>query len=375
MTDIKALTGLRGMAAILVVAYHFFPTANISETWVKYTIGRGYIWVDLFFVLSGYVMALNYGKMFTGGFSRAAFAEFLVRRIARIYPLYIVLLGAQLIYTVIVYGSFHQSIAWPAVTVGNPVHDIPANILLVQSLAVSPSILGQAWSISTELAAYLAFPALVALVFCNDRRLITATALVAVTLLVGVVVINMQDGAYHSGSLDAYDGTRITPLMRCLGEFLCGMLTFRLNTMHRLVTVASYDSVSFMTLAVLIVMLVTGAPDLAVAAMFPALVLCLSQNSGLFAAVFSNVLMYGLGIISYAMYLLHPLLQQPRERTEHMMAAYFPHDVAVALSMLLATVILLLISVASYNGIEVPGRRAVRRLSGRLSQQRALADG
>ena len=204
-SEIQALTGLRGMAAILVVAYHFWPSTGISTSLTRDTIGRGYLWVDLFFILSGHVMAFNYAKLFSDKFSSALFADFLLRRIARIYPLYIVLLVIQIAYTMVVYGNFQQAHAWAAVAVDHPIRDFSANFLLAQSLGVSPSIIGQAWSVRTELAAYFGFPGLVALVMSGGRRGVAISGLVAVALLLAVAVIDMHDGAYHSGPLDAYD--------------------------------------------------------------------------------------------------------------------------------------------------------------------------
>src|ERR1700676_2561786 len=169
-SDIRALTGLRGVAAMLVVVYHFWPAADITSAWLKWTVGRGYLWVDLFFVLSGYVIALNYGRLFAHGFSWSVFLGFLVRRFARIYPLYIVLLGAQILYTITIYGGFKETDARAAVTVTHPALDIPANPFLVQSLGISRSIINQAWSISTEFAAYLCFPIFVALVISAALR-------------------------------------------------------------------------------------------------------------------------------------------------------------------------------------------------------------
>src|SRR5947209_6333252 len=60
--EIKTLTGLRGVAATVVMLYHF----SYSEQMNSFLIGRGYLAVDLFFVLSGFVMALSYGHLFAG---------------------------------------------------------------------------------------------------------------------------------------------------------------------------------------------------------------------------------------------------------------------------------------------------------------------
>jgi peptidoglycan/LPS O-acetylase OafA/YrhL len=362
-SEIRALTGLRGVAAMLVVAYHLCPSTSASIVLYKDTIGRGYLWVDLFFILSGYVMALNYGKLFVERFSSAVFADFLLRRIARIYPLYIVMLCIQIAYTIAVYGNFRESNVWAAVTVAHPIRDIPANVFLAQSLGVSPSIIGQAWSISTEFAAYFSFPALVAWVLSGGRRGVAVAGLLAITLLVSVAAIDMHDGAYHSGPLDAYDGTHVTPLLRCLGGFILGMVTFRMSTFGILTTVVSRDRVGLSILLLLVVMLAAGVPDLAIVSLFPAVVLCVSKNCGIAESIFSNPIMYGAGVLSYSVYLLHPLLQKPLVMTNQILENYLPHVWATALSLFVAIAVLLILSGAAYNFIEKPGRRVIQHVA------------
>lgn len=64
--EIRALTGLRGIAAILFVVFH--EAGNFAGTGPAATFLRhGYNAVDLFFVLSGFVMALTYRAKFRGG--------------------------------------------------------------------------------------------------------------------------------------------------------------------------------------------------------------------------------------------------------------------------------------------------------------------
>src|ERR1700758_3388223 len=84
-TDIRALTGLRGIAAGMVVIYHFWPVGSAPAPGLARAVGKGYLLVDLFFVLSGYVLALNYGSLFEEHpFSPRSFATFFMRRGARI---------------------------------------------------------------------------------------------------------------------------------------------------------------------------------------------------------------------------------------------------------------------------------------------------
>jgi peptidoglycan/LPS O-acetylase OafA/YrhL len=88
--EILALTGLRAVAAYWVVAFHFVR-ADSRVPVLSAVIGDGYIAVDLFFVLSGFVLAERYAET-----SLSLWPErrtFWKRRLARVYPLYIVSLA------------------------------------------------------------------------------------------------------------------------------------------------------------------------------------------------------------------------------------------------------------------------------------------
>ena len=90
--QIPALTGIRGVAALGVVAYHYwFRNWVPPDTLARAAVARGYLFVDLFFLLSGFVMASSYGWMFAGRFDAVGYWRFLATRLARIYPVYFLL--------------------------------------------------------------------------------------------------------------------------------------------------------------------------------------------------------------------------------------------------------------------------------------------
>jgi peptidoglycan/LPS O-acetylase OafA/YrhL len=368
-SEIPALTGLRGIAALGVVIYHFWPTADLTTQWLKYTVGRGYLSVDLFFVLSGYVIALNYARWFDQGFSGRMYLRFLGRRIARIYPLYAVILGTLIVFTVatqggVLGGGVLGGDTWRAVAVAHPALDVPANLMLVQSLGLAPSIITQAWSVSTEFAAYMCFPLLVTLIYSRTWQFAVATGVVAVVLLMLAAVLVMRDGALHSGVLDAYDGTHLAPVMRCMGGFLLGMLAFRAGLATSVASIVSRDGVGLLVLIVLLMALSCGASDLTLVALFPVVVLCLARNRGVPSAIFANPIAYLLGVWSYAMYLLHPFSQPTRDQMERALRAWVSHDVAELIASLAAFAGLVALSFVAYRCVELPGRRAFQRIFG-----------
>lgn len=108
--EIRALTGVRGVAALLVVIYHwampYMPQGSVAFR----LFGRGYLFVDLFFVLSGFMMALNYGHLFENHVRWPAIRFFFLRRFARVYPLYFVVMLALIVFQVAAYREDRKSV-------------------------------------------------------------------------------------------------------------------------------------------------------------------------------------------------------------------------------------------------------------------------
>jgi len=109
------LDGLRGVASVIVVAFHLFEAHSTSH--FDQILNHGYLAVDFFFVLSGFVVGYAYddrwGKMSVGGFFR--------RRLIRLQPMVLMgmVIGAICFY-------FQDSVLWPAI------HTIPVwKMLLV----------------------------------------------------------------------------------------------------------------------------------------------------------------------------------------------------------------------------------------------------
>jgi len=168
--EIKALSGLRIVAAVWVVLFHFRPWLEVSAPGFRSAlapiINCGAQGVDLFFILSGFVLTWNYLDRMGESFSMKATLHFLWLRLARVWPVYVV--------------TLHLALAWIIFTlyVGHlpsPVADqlsavsYARQVLLVQ-LWFQPffdgsSWDGPAWSISAEWLAYLLFGVVVLAIF------------------------------------------------------------------------------------------------------------------------------------------------------------------------------------------------------------------
>jgi peptidoglycan/LPS O-acetylase OafA/YrhL len=95
---IPSLDGLRGIAAIVVMQLHFnhfyLPQARLSD--ILPCLERAYLAVDLFFLLSGFVMAHVYGRGLASNW-RQHWLNFAVARFARLYPVFAVTLLVMII--------------------------------------------------------------------------------------------------------------------------------------------------------------------------------------------------------------------------------------------------------------------------------------
>jgi peptidoglycan/LPS O-acetylase OafA/YrhL len=368
--DIPALTGLRGAAALWVAAYHLLLPAHFVTGRAAAMLGRGYLAVDLFFVLSGFVMALSYGHLFAAGVTGGAFGRFLWRRLARLYPLYGLILVTRFAYTALRYHSFDLPRPWIAAPLDDPAWDMPANLLMVQSWGLAGSSIGTAWSISAEWGAYWLFPILATLVLWRRWTTALATLAAAAALILAVALLDAGSGT-HAGVLDAWNGLTAGPMMRCLGGFTLGMGLWRLAAIPRVAAIANTAPFRAGVLLALTVLVATGAPDLAIYPILPLLVLTLACTTG--PTLFATPALVWLGDISYALYLLHIFLLHPLDVTRAQARLVLPDWAADAAAPALIAAILLAAAHLAHHVIERPGRRLMMRLADRQTRPRQAA--
>jgi exopolysaccharide production protein ExoZ len=152
------MEGLRGFAAILVFFVHFYDQfgAYIINTWVqsimRFMASIGHAGVDLFFVLSGFLI---YGIMMNRQFH---FVRYLLRRIQRLYPIFIAVLAIYLILFFIL--PEHSKLS---TTFNSTILYIMANLAMLPGMIKIEPIIAVAWSLSYEWFFYLIMPMLMAL--------------------------------------------------------------------------------------------------------------------------------------------------------------------------------------------------------------------
>lgn len=209
--DLAALTGIRGIAAWAVVFYHIrLSLHRLIPLEVIHVLGKGYLAVDLFFMLSGFVIWYNYAPRLAP-LRPGAIRAFLWRRFARVYPLHVFLLTGFIGLALVLRAAGHDTSRYPFA-------QIPWHLLLIQNWGFIPDLAWNepAWSISTEFAAYLVFPVLVAVLRpCWVAR--GGWLALAALLLVGEWLFFRHAGETSIGA----DISRLG-LGRCLIEFALG---------------------------------------------------------------------------------------------------------------------------------------------------------
>jgi peptidoglycan/LPS O-acetylase OafA/YrhL len=138
---IRALNGARALPPLILVLFHFSEGHGYRGWWVlDLVVTRGYLWVEFFFVLSGFILTHVYGARVREFWQGNAYKKFLQARLARLYPLNLAML---LVVLAIVEGS--RLVA--ALTGGVSIYNLPYHIITDWQSFVARLFMVQAWNI------------------------------------------------------------------------------------------------------------------------------------------------------------------------------------------------------------------------------------
>ena len=291
---LHALTGIRGLAAWFVVLYHIrLSLTALLPDWSIAVLAKGYLAVDLFFMLSGFVLWYNYaGRFREHGLFFAG--PFMWRRIARVWPLHAIVLLAMVAFAAVQVWIGRGNPAFPFA-------ELPLHFLLVQNWGFTRLLAWNdpAWSISTELGAYVVFP----LAVCAVRwHRVPAAAIVALgaALLLALYHIFAINGHDRLGQ----DIPRLGPA-RCFIEFALGnllcLLWQRWRDFPHTAVLASFACAAAIASGVLLRLPETAFVPAALAAGL----LALAFDRGRISRGLGGGFILYLGKISYSTYLAH----------------------------------------------------------------------
>ncbi len=334
---IPSLDGLRGVAAIAVMLFHFnvffLPQARLSA--ILPLLNRGYLAVDLFFLLSGFVMTHVYGRALASNW-RAHWAPFALARFARIYPVFA--------FTTLAMLALVAATETPLAGISFSGRSLALQPFLLQQWYSSLSWNYPSWSISTEAEAY-AFFVFSAGLFVTGRYPLLITACCAAILATMCIA--------NGGSLNFFEG--FPALFRALSDFSLGALLYRAH---------AGDARLLRKWAAVLAVLFTGLGiatrmDFVIVAAFACLISYVVYATDVFGWLLNSRLSIALGDWSYSVYLLHAPAHYA------VMAAFAASgysirslDVSNARLLILATALgVVALSAVQYKYFERPARR------------------
>jgi peptidoglycan/LPS O-acetylase OafA/YrhL len=297
----ESLTALRGLLALWVVLFHFrsafeslFPIVSVAEPFLEV----GNLAVPGFFILSGFVLALNYLESFRK-IELDTIIQFWLLRLARIYPVHI----ATIIAVAVAGGLLHY-LGLLDNLAPYSLSELLRNVLLVHMWRPVAKLSWNypSWSISSEWFAYLLFPVLARLWFwsgARDSRTVSAMFFLA----------SIMSGAlyYANGPKQMYFG-----VVCVVPFFVCGMSIWTfLDTLKKFEShVARAMSLALPIVIALICFLLSGSILIVIVILLlAALILSLAAAGARAHAIWGIRPLRMLGEASYSLYMTHAIVQ------------------------------------------------------------------
>lgn len=362
--ELRALTGLRAVAALAVVFSHTGVPKDAPKAFAQVA-SWGHVGVPLFFMLSGFVLAYNYPDLSFR--SRSRTVRFYIARIARVMPLY----WAMILYCAAFYLALDYD-QYPSALV--------QNLLAVQTwgsdlYTAHSRYNGPGWSVGVELFFYLLFPFLAPVVAALARRW-GNRAMVAVVAMCAVIAAVLWAWFVLTGraALPATNGESAhrwlyrNPLPH-LVDFIAGMcLAYLWQSSLRLRVGAHHVIQAAVVVIVLFLAIARPGSNAFVAAgsfgpmfilPFAFLLFSLGSGKGWMAHLLATNVMVRLGTASYALYLTHRWFVWQLSTGR----AVADTGVAAWVALIVTVCVLLVIAEGAHRYIEVPARRGILKVT------------
>jgi peptidoglycan/LPS O-acetylase OafA/YrhL len=364
----EALDAWRGLSAVLVAMFHLVAFSHIYDSPF---LRHSYLFVDFFFVLSGFVITASYRAKLLAGFS---FWNFMLLRWGRLYPLHIAILAAFIVIELLRYrysgllgGEMNDKFSG-----ARSITAIVTNVFLVQSLGVHSMLTWNlpSWSISVEFYTYAVFA--IALILLRRRVHFFVAFVILMAPILLLRFVGQMNTDYEFG------------MIRCLLGFFIGSVCYDLYLLvKRKEYVGSNIAMSLIEicsvgLVILFVCLCGNGPfSLAAPLIFGITVIIFSLESGVVSKILKMRPFVFLGALSYSIYMVHALVLiamsyacQLVERESEIVLrreGYFGVEMWQG-DVSYGVLILLVVGTAylTYTFIEQPGRRQSRKLADRI---------
>jgi peptidoglycan/LPS O-acetylase OafA/YrhL len=323
---------------------------------VRNAIDCGWVAVDLFFILSGYVMCYVHLEDFKR-LSWSSSWHFWQLRLARIYPAHLVMTLAWLPVFLV------AAIVFPA-TLTTSVREQFSGAALLSSLTLtngwglphSQGWNGVSWSVGSEWFAYLTFPVLATL-FNRIRTIRAALLLAASSMIVPFALAILINGGGKFSLPWSWTIVRVET------EFILGAAIYLIN--RRAIQRHWATSILIASGIAIFIIVARDAPGLEIGALivcFALLIACLAKSPRIGELTLGSRSLVFLGKISYSIYLSHYLVVVVlRHLSERIVRGAASHlESSLMLVAYLATIVV--VGYCLFTAVEDPARRILRRV-------------
>lgn len=349
--EIIPLTSFRFIAAFLVFLFHIhIRWPMISNVFFNNILMEGAVGMSLFFILSGFILTYNYyGSDLT---LQKNYISFLVKRFARIYPVYVL---SGLLFMIL--GFFNIEAPYK---IAKAIYILSIDTFLLQGWF--PTLFkywnnGGTWSLSVEAFCYILFPTI--LVYLSNQSKNKLFLLLLITYVFTVIP-----------GLSAMCGDAIImysiPIYR-LPEFIMGMMAgiifvkFPKRQGYIEFKLACISIAACIWLGYFGINLsnYVGHNVFIVPAFTFTIFLIANLKEGFLFKLFANKIFRFLGEISYSFFLLQGITITLAERYHAKMIAYYPFLANNRILCILIFLSTLLLSILSFIFVEQPSRRTI----------------
>lgn len=326
----KFLTGLRGYAAIAVFMVHASILLNVENTHLNSILNFGKFGVVVFFVLSAFTIYMSISRS-----QNFEFKKYVIRRLFRIYPLYLIMIVAG---TLVGGIAFYNNLFDVNTGIASLLNHLSfANLI---NLPYRNNVLGVEWTITVEVFFYILIP-IIWLILRRDKRLLLPLSIIlAAITLIPIIIL-----PYKSGAVDLNDFSIWFVEIYFL-TYLIGIILYLVWEKTKKMNWNNYYVLFWIAILCIYPLI---APheyiiNVVLISLWTAgLILILRTRTKLMRNIFENKAIEYIGLISYSFYLIHFLVIK------------FINEYNRGLSALIISFfITLLVSSLSYRFIEIP---------------------
>ena len=354
--EIKSLTGIRGLAAVYVIIFHwyvvlFHKKPQLLNHYLSVFIGHGYLSVDLFFVLSGFLLSLTSSARFNDHLFIPDYKAFMYKRFCRIFPLYIV---ATLLYFFLFhFGEFESLIV---------------NLTLLQGIFSfsNNSLISPGWSLTNEWVIYFFFPVAFYLIWKIRNK---AWMLILVSIIIFIAISIFRNNFLNWGnyySLQKIHGFNPVILftrgpssfLRTIADYLLGIFAYlSFERIKKRAVLLKYLAIP------LFVLLFFKETDILIILSMPFFIVYITEKN-MINRFLSGKVVYFLGLISYSLYVNHFLFIDTYDKISKFSG--FSVNNYLIISALYVAIGTLVFSTITYYAIEKPALKYLKKMGERF---------